>query len=77
MSCLPCAKANNAEQDIFKYYKGVYDKTGKLFYIYKLSPKDGYKVVEKSYFTKIFNDQIKPNLKNGAEYYSIQEVTGD
>lgn len=75
MSCLPCSRANAQEQDAFKYYRGIYDKTGQEYFVYKLSTKDGYKIVKSQYFNEIFETQIKPNFENGAEYFSIREVS--
>lgn len=73
MSCLPCSKVSSQEQNVVKYYKKVYEKTGKVFWVYRLSSKDSFKFVENAYFEKLFNDQIKPNFPNGAEHFHIAE----
>lgn len=77
MSCIPCTKVSQSEHDVIKYYKKVFEKTGKVFYVYRLSSNSGFNVVEKLYFETIFNTQIKPNFDNGAEYFTIQEFTGN
>ena len=77
MSCLPCGKVTDKEKLIVKYYKTLFDTTGKEYYVYRLFTGDGLKFVEKKYFNRIFIGQIKPNFSNGAEYFSIQEFKGN
>jgi len=73
MSCLPCSKVSAEEQDVVKFYKKVYEKTGKVFWVYRLSKKDSFKFIENSYFKRLFEEQIKPNFPNGAEHFHIAE----
>lgn len=77
MSCIPCTKVTQTEQDVIRYYKHIYKTKGIEYYVYRLHAKDGIKVVKKSYFNILFETQIKPNLKHGAEYFSISEFTGN
>lgn len=74
--CLPCSKVSGKEQDSVKYFKGVFNKTGKIFWAYRLSVKETFKFVENEYFSKILNEEIKPNFNNGAEYFRIDEFKG-
>lgn len=76
MGCLVCGKVNPQEAVIVKYYKTLFETTGKLYYVYRLKSNEGFKFVEKSCFNKIFETQIKPNFEQGAEYFSIQEFKG-
>ena len=73
MPCLPCAKVSASERNVVKYYKS----TGKDYYVYRLNKTSPFNFVEKQYFNDIFENQIKPNFENGAEYFSIQEFTGN
>lgn len=77
MSCLPCAKVSAKDQDVVKYFKKIFETTGREYYAYKLSTKEGFSFIEKSYFNDIFLKQIKPNFSNGAEYYHISEFKGN
>lgn len=73
MSCLPCSKVSAQEQNVVKFYKAVYENTGKVFWVYRLSSKDSFKFVENAYFEELLDKQIKPNFSNGAEYFRIDE----
>lgn len=77
MSCLPCGKVTQKEQIVVKYYKTLFEKTGKIYYAYRLSNNSSFNFIEQQYFNDVFNKEIKPNLANGAEYYSIQEFRGN
>lgn len=76
MSCFACSKISTTEQGVIKYYKDLYNKKGLIYYVYRLSEKDSLKIVEKSSFNRIFEEQIQPNFNKGAEYFSIKEFTG-
>ena len=76
MSCLPCGKVGAKEQFVVRYYKNIYETTGKQYYAYRLSSTQSFNFIEKKYFNDIFENQIKPNFINGAEYFAIQEFTG-
>ncbi len=73
MSCLPCGKVTQAEKVVVRYYKTLFETTGKLYYVYRLGTNKPFKFVEKSYFEELFITQIKPNFKHGAEYFRIDE----
>ena len=75
MSCFACGKIEDSERATIKYYKNVHLKTGKVFYLYRKSSGSPLFVVESSYFETIFNNDIKPNFDEGAEYFSIREFT--
>ena len=77
MSCLPCGKVTNNERLVVKYYKTLFETTGKLYYVYRLKTGGNLYVVEKSYFNSVFHNKIKPNFENGAEYFSISEFKGN
>lgn len=76
MSCLPCGKVTNKERVVIKYYKTLFETTGKEYYAYRLKANEAFNIVEKSYFSKILQSQIKPNFEYGAEYFHIQEFKG-
>ncbi len=72
--CITCgASFNGTERDLAMYFKEQYDKHGIERFVYRLNPKDGFKFVRKEHFNFIFHSEIKPNFKNGSEYWSIQE----
>lgn len=72
--CFSCGKALSvSESDIIGHYYKLYKKFGQERYFYKLSKKGRTRIVKKSSFAYIYKTQIKPNLKNGAEYAHIQE----
>lgn len=77
MSCLPCGKVTNAEKVVVRYYKTLFETTEKEYYVYRLSSKEAFNFVEKSYFNHVFLTQIKPNFSNGAEYFHISEFKGN
>ena len=77
MSCLPCSKVTDKERVVLNYYKTLFETTGVIFYAYRLSINDSFNFIEKEYFEKIFETEIKPNFVNGAEYFNIQEFKGN
>lgn len=77
MSCFSCSKLSDRDRQVVKYYKTLFETTGKEYYVYRLNANEAFKFVEKQYFSKILQTQIKPNFDNGAEYYSIQEFKGN
>ena len=40
MSCLPCSKVSAQEQDVVKFYKKLFEKTGRLYWVYRLGAKE-------------------------------------
>ena len=75
-NCLPCSKVSKMEKSVVQFYKKLYEETGRLFYVYRLETGANFSFIEGKYFSKILEEQIKPNFKNGAEYFSIQEFKG-
>ena len=73
MSCLPCGKITDNERVLVKYYQTLFEKTGEIYYVYRLSKGSSLNIIKKQYFNRILEEQIKPNFINGAEYFSIQE----
>jgi len=65
------------EKSVVKFYKKLHEQTGRVFYVYRLEAGAEFNFIEDKYFTKILEQQIKPNFKNGAEYFSIQEFKGN
>ena len=77
MSCIPCSKVSQSEQDVIKYYRNIYLTKDIEYYVYRLSANDTIKITKKDSFKVIYKQQIQPNLKNGAEYFNIQEFRGN
>lgn len=73
MSCLPCSKVSQSEQDVIKFYKRDYDRSGRVWWVYRLYSKDTFKVIENAYFDELMENHIKPNRDNGAEAFHIAE----
>lgn len=73
--CFSCGQAfKGSVQDLLRHFKQQYVSHGVERYFYRLSPTDELKIVKKEYFKAIFENEIKPNLQNGAEYAHISEV---
>jgi hypothetical protein len=71
--CIPCAKMSQSDKDVIDYYKHLYKKYGKEYYVYRLASIEPVKFVKKEHFNQIFQTQIKPNFDNGADYFFIAE----
>lgn len=76
MACGICGKLNKKETDLVKIYRGYYTKYGKEYYVFKTSEKGDLKIVDKNQFKTVFETVIKPNFKNGAEFFHIKEYVG-
>ena len=74
--CIPCSKVTTTEKSVIKFFKKLYKDSGTEYYVYRLGRKETFNFVKKELFTKILEEQIKPNFKNGAEYFHISEFTG-
>lgn len=75
-NCFTCGKGLNLDtHQTLKHFKSVYEKFGIDRYFYKLYENDSIKIVKKQDFNRIFNEQIKPNFKNGATYAHISEYS--
>lgn len=72
--CFTCGMGftGTAHQSLLHFRK-LYEQNGIERYFYKLSENGAIKVCKKSDFNRIFNDKIKPNFENGAEYSHISE----
>jgi len=75
-ACIPCGTVSKSEQNVIKYYMNLYKEKGFVSYVYRLYENGPIKIVEQKSFEIIFKESIKPNFKNGAEYFSIQEFKG-
>lgn len=76
MGCGICAKLNRKETDLVKVYKGYFTKYGKEYFVFRTSIRGDLKIVVKEQFDTVFESEIKPNFKNGAEFFHIKEYTG-
>lgn len=77
MGCFSCGKTFSKDaSDTVAKYKKEYLKNGIERYVYRLSPSSDLMIIRKEYFNEVFNNDIKPNLENGAEYMHISEYTG-
>lgn len=77
MGCITCGGAlAKREKDAIKLYKADYEANGTERYVYRLAANAEWQITLKKYFNVVFVEQIKPNLKKGAEYFHISEYTG-
>ncbi len=73
-NCFSCGKGFKGDvNDLLRLFKQDYLDRGVERYFFKLSAKGDVLIVKKQQFKRIFNVQIKPNFKNGAEYAHIKE----
>lgn len=73
-SCFSCGKSFNQDVNgVLQFFKRQYLEHGIERFFYKTSEKGDVKTVKKAYFSKVFEQEIKPNFINGAEYAHIQE----
>lgn len=77
MGCFTCSQIEDKYRNVFKYYRNLYKDKGIIHYIYRLNPSDPWKFVKRESFQAIFDNEIKKELINGAEYFDIREFTGD
>jgi hypothetical protein len=68
--CFTCGRSFNG--DVNKAL-AAFKKQGVSRYFYRLKANGEIFVCRASSFKTIFEEQIKPNLKNGAEYSHISE----
>ncbi len=74
MGCFSCGQTfNGTVNDLLKRYKLDYINNGVERYFYKESATGDVKIVKKEQFKYYFDNFIKPNFNNGAEYAHIQE----
>ena len=73
-NCFTCGRQfKGNENDLLWLFKRDYIERGIERYFYRLTPKGELRIVKKAYFNDVFNNEIKPNLINGAEYAHISE----
>lgn len=73
-NCFSCGSSfSSGIAGVLQYYKYLYETTGLESFFYRLSSEGNVIVVRKSDFKVIFEEQIKPNFHNGAEYAHISE----
>lgn len=73
-SCFSCGRTfKGSVNDLLQLFKQDYLERGTERYFYKLSYKGDLLICKKSSFKFIFDNQIKPNIINGAEYAHIKE----
>lgn len=72
--CFSCGRSfNGSVKDLLRIYKTEYDKKGTERYYYKLSENGDVFICGKTSFKVIFDNEIKPNYINGAEFAHIRE----
>lgn len=72
--CFSCGVTfKGSVNDLLRIYKKQYLSKGIERYYYKLHEKGDIFIVRKSSFKTIFEKEIQPNFKNGAEFAHIQE----
>jgi hypothetical protein len=73
--CFSCGQTfNGTTQELLRLFKRQHESYGIERYFYRLNANSDLKIVKKDQFKYIFENEIKPNLKNGAEYAHISEV---
>ena len=74
MSCFSCGRTfNGSVNELLQLFKRDYLNTGVERYFYRESEVGDVKIVDKAQFKTVFEMNIKPNFKNGAEYAHISE----
>ena len=73
MVCIPCTKIGDKYVKVIGYYKDLYNRKGFVYYVFRLSPNSDWQIVSRNQFKWRFDNEIKPRLKDGAEYYHISE----
>lgn len=73
--CITCgASFNGTERELALHFKQQYENHGIVRYVYRLSPSEAFKFVRAESFNILLQSEIKPNFKNGAEYFHIAEL---
>ncbi len=74
MSCFSCGKDFSSDTNaLLRAYKLEFQTYGKKRYFYKTETNGSIMICSESSFKFIYDNYIKPNLRNGAEYGSISE----
>ena len=72
--CFSCGKQFSENTNaILRGFKERYLKYGTVRYYYKLDSNGPILICRASSFSKILENEIKPNFQNGAEYAHIGE----
>lgn len=75
-NCFVCGAMFTGDvNELLAKYKKEFEEKGFERYFYHTGDKI-IKIVRSESFKQIFKDEIKNNLKNGAEYAHIKEFTG-
>jgi len=74
MPCFSCGQTfNGSVNELLQRYKLDYIQRGVERYFFKESENGDVKIINKDQFKYYFDNHIKPNFKNGAEYAHIKE----
>ena len=74
MPCFSCGQTfNGSVNELLQRFKRDYLERGVERYFFKLETNGDVKIIKKYQFKNVFETQIKPNFKNGAEYAHISE----
>lgn len=73
MICNPCAGISSDSKKLVAKLKKEYDSGISDHYVFRLKTGEKVSFVRKKYFNLVFEDKIKPNFKNGAEFWHISE----
>ena len=74
MPCFSCGQTfNGSVNELLQRFKRDYLERGVERYFFRLEVNGDVKIIKKEQFKNVFETQIKPNFKNGAEYAHISE----
>lgn len=74
MSCFSCGGNFTSDTNaLLRAYKEQYLKFGIVRYFYKTETNGAIKICRQTSFKYIYEKEIKPNFKKGAEYGCISE----
>lgn len=74
MPCFSCGQTFNGNvNELLQRFKRDYLNRGIERYFYRLQSNGDVRIIKKEQFKNVFETQIKPNFKNGAEYAHISE----
>lgn len=74
VECFSCGKGFNGDTNaLLMHFKRMYNEKGIVRYFFRLSENGNVLTCKGKDFKAIFEQQIKPNFANGAEYSHIAE----
>lgn len=76
MSCIPCTQIGDKYRDVIRYYKMLFEQKGVVTWVYKLSYEQDWHIISGKQFKLTYDELIQPDLKNGAEYFMMEEFKG-